>query len=121
MAAMGMAKDRPDLLGYQPCWGDFGNVRGWDYRKSTAVNFGPEGPMGARDAPINRSLWLAVQLAPRLGYRDVVFAGVDLDDEQFSPMLEVLRRWWDLADKQGMRWRVSSYASRLAEFLQVEV
>lgn len=110
---------RPDLLGWQPGWQDFPNVTSYHYSRRRPVNFTEQGWLGADDAPTQKSVLFAVQVAARLGYNLMIFAGVDLCDDTMAAMYDSLKQWYPVARRRGIEWQCVSFRSRLAEFMPV--
>ena len=62
---------------FQPGWGDFSGVVGWETDYAAHPNF-TDGPIGMHmpdGSQIRNSWFYAVQVAHRLGYRRIFFAG----------------------------------------------
>ncbi len=105
------------LFGLQPSWVDFVNVQGWDIFGEQPMTFTDDGRIGS-DGVCN-SMLFAVQVAYRLGYRDLQFLGCDMLDDFNEPAANTLRKFYPAAQAAGMDWVSLSPESRLNEFLPV--
>jgi hypothetical protein len=104
-------------------WLRLPRVRVWEYATGAEPNFGAEGPIRSGDlrktnAPDtwHFSMLFAVQLAPRLGFRRLVFIGCDL----LGPLVvvsDLLRRWHKPALAAGCEWLNASRISTLCEWM----
>lgn len=99
------------MLGYQPSWGDFPNVVGWECDTDNPVNFGATGALGgtAGAAHTCNSLTFAVQVAHRLGYRQIGFVGTDMVAPIYHRAVDLLERCWDIARDDGAEWVSYNY------------
>lgn len=112
-------------FGFQPGWGDYPNVRGWEtkaYRKPKWTGNGPLACWKSKETPdgfLFNSLLAAVQVATRLGFKRLKFIGVDLLPESGygDTLAIVMREWHADAVKHGYEWVNLSPVSRLAEFV----
>lgn len=102
-------------MGYQPDWGDYPNVRGWPLILGGEANFDDDGPFALNG--IRNSMLFAVQLAHRLGYRTLLFAGCDLNGPGYQEHRNTMERWYGMARERGFRWFNLSAASALAAFV----
>lgn len=108
-------------FGFQPGWADFQNIRGWEMCVCRRAKWGTEGPIALwrTDArmPFCNSLFMAVQVAARLGYKRFEFVGVDLAESMYADSREVMRRWCLQARRAGLQWVNLSPDSALAAFM----
>jgi hypothetical protein len=104
--------EKERLSGYQEGWADYPSVMGWEVVPQRPPSFGPKGVIGlccseckrnGLDA-IRHTVFFAVQLAARLGFRKCLFAGVDLEPDRYEIQRELLKHWQVLAARDGMRW-----------------
>lgn len=118
LIAMGKLSDRPDLIGYQPGWGDYRNVHGWPYNRRCQASYLKHGPFGADGEPINKTPVFAVQVAHRLGYKRILFAGVDLaDNEPMTRCVEFMKVLAERSAAAGCEWFNVSPGSPFGEWL----
>ena len=102
-------------FGYQPAWGDYPNVTGWELSREQGPNFTPDGPLGLDG--MNNSFLFALQVAHRLGYRRLGFIGIDLLDSSYDDLVGMLEKWHALAIRYGNTWTNLSPDSKLREFM----
>lgn len=99
-------------------WSKYPGVERFPYQVTDGLPcFDDSGPVSVGPLPRNYSLFAAVQLAPRLGYRQLYFSGVDLHDNELRPIVQVLREWYLLARQAGIEWYTLSAESALAAFV----
>jgi hypothetical protein len=96
-------------------WQVHPNVRIWKYSfDETEPNFTrPDQPLARGEPPRNDSLLFGVQVAAHLGYRRMIFLGVDLNENDRWPTNDELRRWWPQAKEAGLTWENASPVSML--------
>jgi hypothetical protein len=111
-------RGRNDASGWQAGWCDFDNIHPWDYNKHAPISFVDGEMLGGGGT--NNSLLFGLQVAHRLGHRDVLMVGCDLNCGTLGVLVEVLRYVYPLARRAGMHWSVSSDRSALSSFLHVE-
>lgn len=86
--------------GHQPNWGDYSNVRPWRIVSSAAPDFvNVDAPVGLGN--MRNSVFMALQVAARLGYTDIELVGI-FDGDGYQQHQEALRRWQDIASKHGI-------------------
>ena len=91
---------------FQPGWGDFSGVVGWETDYAAHPNF-TDGPIGMHmpdGSQIRNSWFYAVQVAHRLGYRRIFFAGCNFQEDRFALCGSRARYLWDLAEAAGHEW-----------------
>jgi hypothetical protein len=117
--------ENPSLVGYQPGWLDYPNVRAWDVVPQSPPNFGTDGELGlwsqaASDADfdaVRHSLLFAVQLVARHGFKRVEFIGCDLLGKRFPVQRATMREWMPLAESHGIEWVNLGAGSALGDFM----
>ena len=104
---------------YQELWRRAPRVRFWDYTFETdKVTFtDPDAPCVRGPLPRNYSLLFAVQIAHKLGYKRLIFVGVDLTDQSLYKIGDVLKQWWWKARDLGLQWENASPLSHLQEWM----
>lgn len=103
-------------FGLQPGWADYHNVKGYKIgRKVKPDWFGEDAPI--QIPRVFNSLFMALQVATRLGYRQLRFIGVDLDQEFYDSAIVFLKRWHLDAYKNGIEWINHSPQSSLRDFV----
>ena len=103
-------------LGFQPTWAQYPPTRAWPMMKETGVNFGKDGPLGL--GGVCNSLMLSVQIAHRLGYEHLMFAGIDLIGDHYAAHREIMQTWHNIATTEyGFEWTNLCEKSALAEFM----
>jgi hypothetical protein len=102
-------------FGFQPGWNDWPSVTGWELELKLPPNFTPEGPFGLSE--VNNSLFFAIQVGARLGYRNLHFVGIDLNAEGYDVHRETLRKWQPIAEANGVQFINLSPKSALAEWM----
>jgi len=112
-------------FGFQPGWGDYRNVRGWQVKPYVHPRWTGDGPLssfkcGSGKSFLFNSLLAAVQVAHRLGFDTLKFIGVDLlaDAGYGDSLVVAMRRWHAHAERRGYRWLNLSPVSRLREFME---
>lgn len=103
-------------FGLQPGWADYHNVRGYKIGRKPKPDWFGDGPIQIPRA--FNSLFMAVQVATRLGYRHLRFIGVDLDQEFYKSVIVILKRWHLDADRNDIVWVNNSPQSELREFVR---
>lgn len=106
-------------FGLQPGWGDYVNVRGWGIKRNNKPDWFGEGPLCI--PKVFNSLFMALQVASRLGHNHFRFVGVDLDEEFYKSMVVFMKRWHKDAAKNGIDWTNHSATSSLKEFTQNDI
>jgi hypothetical protein len=93
-------------FGFQPGWGDFSSVTGWgvDYAGHPNFTGAPIGMYMPDESQIRNTWFFAVQVAHRLGYRRLHFAGCDFEENRFALCEPRARHFWELAQKAGHEW-----------------
>jgi hypothetical protein len=114
--------DHWHLFGFQPAWGDYSNVKGWLFD-----NHEPrfdDGPLGLKVAneeggtfTLRNSWFMALQVAYRLGYRDLTFVGCDFSSPAYGCYIKYIEDICVTAQEAGLRLTTLSPASTLAEIL----
>jgi hypothetical protein len=113
----------PHLFGFQPKWGDYSNVQGWQVDRTYPPNFDQDVSdpiLGLDNISCPNSLLFAVQVAHQLGYRRLIFAGCDLWEEHHKEARTKLVEWWTIARSLGLRWTCLTEGSFLAGTLGAE-
>lgn len=113
------------MHGFQPGWGDYRNVTGWEVKAYRHPRWTGDGPLAVWKSQTDpgaflfNSLLVAVQIATRLGYDELRFIGVDLMKETGygDTLTVVMKAWHKHAAKHGYEWVNLSPVSRLAEFV----
>lgn len=112
--------DHLHQFSFQPGWGDFSNVRGWEVEAGKGPSFS-DGPIGMTghggEGQIRNSWFMAVQVAYRLGYRRLHFIGCDFLGEHYECHRLRLAPWYKLAQAAGMEWFSVSADSALADIV----
>ena len=98
-------------------WSSYSNVTMVPFGGIGKPNFGPDGPLCEPPGTHANSLFPAIQVGHRLGYRRLAFVGVDLLEPEFDTMAEALESWYHIATSQGLEWVTASDVSRLFEFM----
>jgi len=106
---------QPHIVGYQPNWGDFPNLKTWPMDRTLPPNFSPEGPFGLED--LCNSWFYAVQIAHRMGFRQLNFIGCDFKLPGYAKVLEKVVRWEELARGHGFAWLNLSPESALSDVM----
>lgn len=101
-------------FGLQPGWGDYHNVRGWDLKRNNKPEWFGEGPIAI--PKVFNSLFMAIQIATKMGYRHIRFIGVDLDQELYKSVIVFMKRWHRDAERNGIEWVNHSATSALKDF-----
>ena len=102
-------------FGFQPSWGDCPNVRGWDIGIEDPPSLDGDGRLGIEGV---RNSWLmAVQIAAKLGYRRILFAGCDFSHDCYDAIAPTIERWHGIFADAGIEWINLSPGSRLACWL----
>jgi hypothetical protein len=117
-AFYGTLGEQYSQFGLQPGWGDYQNVRGWGIRRNNKPAWDGDGPLHI--PRVFNSLFMALQVASRLGHKHMRFIGVDLDREFYDSALVFLKRWHKDAGKHGIEWVNHSGHSALAEFVDTD-
>lgn len=102
-------------FGFQPGWGDYQNVRGWGVHNRVHPAWFGDGKLSVHRA--FNSLLMAVQVATRLGFNELRFAGVDLNEDHYKDLRVILSRWHTHARRRGINWINLSPGSALAQFV----
>ena len=98
-------------------WKNYPNVELVPYEGQGPPNFGPDGPIHHPYVSRQYSLFPAVQIAHRIGYKRLVFIGVDLLEQDLVPMADALRPWYYAARLEGLEWYTASTLSTLCEWM----
>lgn len=106
-------------MGFQPGWGDYSNVQGWQLDRRAPMSFEPCGTFGLDG--VGNSLLFALQVAARLGYRRHVLVGVDLTEARFAQAVEVLRHRSADAAAHGIEWLIGAGGEGLRFMPALEV
>jgi hypothetical protein len=112
----------------QEGWPEHERTRRWEIVNGLEPSFerGPltSGSLGMRGRMVGRysgiyhcSALMAVQVAHRLGYRDLCFVGCDFTDPLLAPVVDVLEEWHVLAGRLGFNWLNLSPLSHLQRFV----
>ena len=111
--------DNLHKFSFQPGWGDFSNVRGWEFHHGgPSFSDGPIGMIGhGGDGMIRNSWFMAVQVAYRLGYRRLYFAGCDFNGDDYKPHRARLKPWYKMAQDAGMEWVCLTPESALSDVI----
>jgi hypothetical protein len=87
--------------GHRPNWGDYSSVRPWRVVVASPPNFlDLDAPIGL--ASMRNSVFMALQIATRLGYRDIRLVGI-FDGEGYEQHQEVLSQWHAIATFHGIQ------------------
>lgn len=103
-------------------WSRYPGIKQFPYQVGSEPNFTGSGPVFIGPVAQNYSLLAAVQVAPRLGYDEIIFVGVDLvssdpTEKAHVPIAAVMRDWYPLAQEAGIEWTVATAPSALSDFL----
>ncbi len=96
--------------GLQPNWGDFPGCVGHEVKYIDLPNFSDTGPIGLSidgpkgRIPMRNSFFFTVQVAHRLGFRRLFFAGVDFLDNRFKLSADRARVTYERAKPHGHEW-----------------
>jgi hypothetical protein len=120
-AIFGLIKKNPQFIGYVPEWGDFRNVEGHPYGRRYDVNLTRHGPFGVDGQPLAKSPLFAVQAAHRIGYKRLLFAGVDMVQSEHTThsgrfMRDVI---YPKALAAGFEWYALSPDSPISRWMPV--
>lgn len=118
-AFYGTLGEQYSQFGLQPGWGDYTNTRGWGIKRSNTPAWFADGPIAI--PKVFNSLFMAVQVATRLGYRKLRFIGVELDQDFYDSVLVFMRRWHKDAAKNGIEWVNHSAQSTLRQFVTTDI
>ena len=111
---------RPDLTGWQAGWDEHPSLRTYAWKQGAGPNFDATGPIGSGGYPTHKSILAAVQIAHRLGFERLYFAGVDLHSGKWEYSLNALKEWQAIAQARGFEWLNLSTGSTLTEFMRTE-
>lgn len=114
-AFYGTLGEQYSQFGLQPGWGDYTNVRGWKIRRNNKPDWTDS--QFVNIPRVFNSLFMAIQVAVKLGYRQLRFIGVDLDQEFYESVIVFVKRWAKDAAKNGIEWVNHSPKSALREFV----
>jgi hypothetical protein len=94
-------------------------VRFWDYthEKDEPDFLDPDYPCVCGPQPRNHSLLFGVQVAHKLGFRRLIFIGVDFTEPGLYPINDVMKQWyWKIRDL-GLEWENASPMSLMQEWM----
>lgn len=106
-------------FGLQPGWGDYHNVRGWDIKRNNKPDWSADGAIAI--PKVFNSLFMAIQVAVRLGYKHLRFIGVDLDQDFYDSVIVFMQRWHKDAARNGIEWTNHSAVSNLRDFVTSDI
>lgn len=112
-----MLQERQGTPGTAPGWLDFPSVVQHTYERFAGPCFASDGVLGLGDSGQVNSVLFAVQVGARLGYKRVLFAGVDLAEKRLRDVSDTLGRWYPLARACGVEWLNLSGESLLSEWM----
>jgi hypothetical protein len=98
-------------------WAKYPNVERVPYGYIGPPNFKADGDIHHPNIGCQNSLFPAVQIAHRLGYKRLVFIGVDLLEQDMVPLADALREWYWPARLDGLIWETASTLSTLCEWM----